>query len=153
MRWGVAIHMLKVQKVEATDRLKDALSLAKKTELDNQVRLKQIGTDRHTGIIKAQGERDRLIKEAEGRAQQIIMQGKGRAEQIRNQARAEASAIKELAGRGMGTEAAHFALKNKYMEVLEKVVSWSNESGLYAHNADAAAVSKQLGLGVTFPAK
>jgi len=72
--------MVKVQKVEASDTLKEALSLAKKTELDNQVKLKQVNTDKHTGIIKAQGERDKLIKEAEGRAQQVVLQGKGRAE-------------------------------------------------------------------------
>ena len=69
LRWGVAIHLLKVQKVEAGASLKNALSLAKQTELDNQIKLKKISTDRHTGVIKAQGERDKVIKEAEGRAQ------------------------------------------------------------------------------------
>ncbi|CAL5996837.1 Band_7 protein [Hexamita inflata] len=148
-RWGVAIHLLKVQKVEATDRLKDALSLAKKTELDNQVKLKQVSTDRHTSIIHAQGERDRLIKEAEGKAQQTILQGKGRAEQIRNQARAEAEAIKQLAQRGMGTEAAHFTLKNKYIEVLDKIVKAASETGYYSHDGDVAEVAKMMGVTVS----
>lgn len=151
-RWGVTVHLLKVQKVEANDRLKDALSLAKKTELDNQVKLKQIATDRHAGIIKAQGDRDKIIKEAEGKAQQIILQGKGRAEQIRNQARAEADSIKALMDRGMGKEAVQFVLKNKYIEVLQKIISMASDMGYYAHDGDVAEVSQRLGLVVGFPA-
>lgn len=150
-RWGVTVHLLKVQKVEANDRLKDALSLAKKTELDNQVKLKQIATDRHAGIIKAQGDRDKIIKEAEGKAQQIILQGKGRAEQIRNQAKAEADSIKALMDRGMGKEAVQFVLKNKYIEVLQKIISMASDMGYYAHDSDVTEVAQRLGVVVSFP--
>jgi regulator of protease activity HflC (stomatin/prohibitin superfamily) len=72
-RWGVAIQMLKVQKVEADSRLKDALALSNKTELENKVQIKKCSTDRQTSIIKAQSGRDAKIKEAEGKAQQMIL--------------------------------------------------------------------------------
>lgn len=126
--------MLKVQKVEADARLKDALALSNKTELENKVQIKKVSTDRQTSIIKAQSGRDAKIKEAEGKAQQMILQFKGTAEQIRNAARAEAEAIKQLASRGMGGEAVTFTLKMKYLDVLEKIIRLSTQVDMYAHS-------------------
>lgn len=54
--------------------------------------------------------------------------------------------------RGMGKDAVQFVLKNKYIEVLNKIISMASDMGYYAHDGDTAEVAERLGFTVAFPA-
>ena len=53
--------------------------------------------------------------------------------------------------RGMGKEAVQFVLKNKYIEVLQKIISMASDMGYYAHDSDVTEVAQRLGVVVSFP--
>lgn len=52
----------------------------------------------------------------------------------------------------MGKEAVQFVLKNKYLEVLQKIISMASDMGYYAHDSDITEVAERLGVTVAFPA-
>eukprot|EP00768_Dysnectes_brevis_P002614 gnl/Dysnectes_brevis/193_a222_6005.p1 GENE.gnl/Dysnectes_brevis/193_a222_6005~~gnl/Dysnectes_brevis/193_a222_6005.p1 ORF type:complete len:342 (-),score=131.25 gnl/Dysnectes_brevis/193_a222_6005:31-1056(-) len=123
-RWGVRVHFIKVQKVECPNLSSD-LAMMKTTKLKNDQAIINARSTKQSDVIKAEGQRDYLIKASEGQAQEHVLLAKGNAEKIRNAARAEATSVQEMARAmpsGSTSSPSEYFLAVKYLDVLKRIM-------------------------------